>query len=270
MDIDPIHENLNTTFVDLGSLVKHLYGLQFVGRVHIELSSYEADIVFRSKNLVHAREYDHLTGRLRDGEKALRSILLKAKEPNGRINVYREIEQIGRKPIPAKIFVDEAIVSGARRMAYGFCDTNASSVFAEQDILDLGCIDRDRYEFKQLILELLKNATAAFTKQGLDFEVLFRNACIIMADRFSFTLPDAGELQFKEERLYVAEHITAAKLANAISAILGHVLFQLRTSSEHRDLFDHTTNRMRAVLARRNSLLDRLVLRRQFEKLVDY
>lgn len=269
MDIDPIHENLNTAFVDLGSLVKHLYRLQFVGRVHIELSSYEADIVFRSKNLVHAREYDHLTGRLSDGEAALRSILEKAKEPNGRINVYREIEMIKREPSTAKVFVDEAIVSGARKMAYGFCDTNASSVFAERDILDLGSIDRDRDEFKELVLELLKNATVAFKRQGLDFELLFRNACIITADRYSFTLPEAGELEFKEERLYVAEHITADKLANAISAILGHVLFQLRTSSEHQDLFDHTTNRMRAVLARRNSLLDRMVLRRQFEKLVD-
>lgn len=269
MKVYPIHQNLNTSFVDLSSLVKHLYSLQFVGRVHLELSAYEADIVFRARNQVHAREYDHLAGSLKDGEIAFKNILVRAKEPNGRIHVFsEEVPPQMRKQLN-RVFVDEAIVSGARKMAFGFCDTNASSVFADPDILDIASINRDREAFIELVLEILKNAATAFEKQGLDFEVLFHKACTIAADRFPYVAPDADSLEFKDGRFYVSGNISADQLADAIAAILGHMLFRLRQSGDNSLLFDQTTYRMRTVLARRSRLLDRLALRRRFEELVD-
>ena len=60
----PIHKNLNTSFVNLAALVRHLKGLQFVGSVQIELSSYEAEIEFGEDGSVKAREQDHIAGRL--------------------------------------------------------------------------------------------------------------------------------------------------------------------------------------------------------------
>lgn len=269
MKVYPIHQNLNTSFVDLSSLVKHLYSLQFVGRVHLELSAYEADIVFRPRNQVHAREYDHLAGCLKDGEVALRNILVRAQEPNGRIHVFSEEVSPQARTLVNRVFVDEAIVSGARKMAFGFCDTNASSGLPEADILDIALINRDREEFKELVLEILKNASVAFEKQGLDFELLFYKACKVNSDRFPFLAPEASGLEFNEGRLYVAENVSADQLADALSALLGHILLRLRQSRENSLLFDQTTYRMRTVLARRSRLLDRMALRRRFEELVD-
>ncbi len=264
---NPIHQNLSTSFVNVGALVKHLHRLQFVGRVHIEMSSYEADVSFRSPNRVHAREYDHISGTLCEGEKALRNILERAKEPNGRIHVYPEFEQAVDPPSPPRIFVDESIVSGARKMAYGTCDTMASSLIANVSEISLA---RDRDELKELVLELLKNSAAAFSKQRLDFEGLFRNASQLNADRYTFLDPEAGLIEFKNGRLFVSEHVSAQNLANGVSVVLGHMLVRLRESRDLRKLHNFTIHRMRLVISRRNALLERLMIRRQFEKLVEY
>lgn len=262
---NPIHENLSTSFVNIAALVKHLNRLQFVGRVHIELSSYEADVSFRSPNRVHAREYDHISGTLCEGEKALNNILERAKEPNGRIHVYPELEQ-PTMPSAERVFVDEKIISGARKMAYGDCDSMAFVAEASSE----KSLARDREELKELVLELLKNAAAAFSKQRLDFEGLFRNASQLNADRYSFLDPEAGLIEFKNGRLFVSEHVSAENLANGVSAVFGHILLRLRENRELKKLYNFTIHRMRLVLGRRNPLLERLMVRRQFEKLVEY
>src|SRR5215210_6521936 len=108
MKKEPIHQNLNTSFVDVGALVRYLRGLQFVGSIRIELSSYEADIVFTSSKTIIAREYDHIAGRISHGQQALQRILIRAKEPHGRIHVYKAGDGDGT------VFIDKSIVSGAR------------------------------------------------------------------------------------------------------------------------------------------------------------
>lgn len=261
---NPIHQNLSTSFVNVGELVKHLHRLQFVGRVHIELSSYEADVSFRSPNRVHAREYDHSSGTLCEGETALRNILERSKEPNGRISVYTEHEQTVK---PERVFVDEAIISGARKMAYGASDTIASAGEPQENERSLV---RDREELKELVLELLKNAAAAFSKQRLDFEGLFRNASQLNADRYSYLDPESCLIEFKSGRLFVSEHVSAQNLANGVSAVLGHMMLRLSESRDLRKLHNFTVHRMRLVITRRDSLLRRLMVRRQFEKLVEY
>ena len=71
MKKQPIHQNLNTTFVNVEALVRYLRGLSFVGSIRIELASYEAEIVFTSSKTVRAREYDHDAGRISHGEEVL-------------------------------------------------------------------------------------------------------------------------------------------------------------------------------------------------------
>ena len=51
----PIHENLDTSFVNLSALVRYLRRRQFVGNVRVELSGYEADIVLTAVNQMRVR-----------------------------------------------------------------------------------------------------------------------------------------------------------------------------------------------------------------------
>jgi hypothetical protein len=87
----PIHENLDTSFVNLSALVKYLRRRQFAGQIRIELSGYEADIYLSSENQLKVREYDHIAGRIAEGEEALQRILIRSREPGGIINVYQQV-----------------------------------------------------------------------------------------------------------------------------------------------------------------------------------
>ncbi|MBS1797022.1 MAG: hypothetical protein JSS81_24560 [Acidobacteria bacterium] len=89
----PIHENLDTSFVNLSALIKYLRRRQFAGQVRVELSGYEADIYLTSENRLKVREYDHIAGRIAEGEEALQRILIRAREPGGIINVYQTVAE---------------------------------------------------------------------------------------------------------------------------------------------------------------------------------
>lgn len=89
----PIHENLDTSFVNLSALIKYLRRRQFAGYVRIELSGYEADIYLTAENQLKVREYDHIAGRIAEGEEALQRILIRAREPGGIINVYQTVAE---------------------------------------------------------------------------------------------------------------------------------------------------------------------------------
>ncbi len=88
----PIHENLDTSFVNLSALIKYLRRRQFIGEVRIELSGYDADIGLTAENKMDVREHDRITGRVGEGEDALQRILIRAREPGGIINVYQKVE----------------------------------------------------------------------------------------------------------------------------------------------------------------------------------
>lgn len=87
----PIHENLDTSFVNLSALIKYLRRRQFAGYVRIELSGYEADVYLTAENQLKVREYDHIAGRIAEGEEALQRILIRSREPGGIINVYQNV-----------------------------------------------------------------------------------------------------------------------------------------------------------------------------------
>lgn len=113
---EPIHKNLSTAFVDLPSLIRYLRDLQFSGIVFVELSSYQAEIIFTSGGRIFAREYDHLIGRIAQGNGAFIRILRRSKEKIGRVSIVRlssaEIRNYVRKP-----FIDDRVAAEARSYA---------------------------------------------------------------------------------------------------------------------------------------------------------
>lgn len=100
----PIHENLDTSFVNLSALLRYLRRRQFDGSIRLELSGYEADVVLTGNNQITVREYDQIAGRIAEGEEALQRILIRAREPGGIIHVYQNMpdEAKGREKIEPK------------------------------------------------------------------------------------------------------------------------------------------------------------------------
>jgi hypothetical protein len=93
-----IHENLDTSYVNLSALVRYLRRRQFVGNVRVELSGYTADITLTGENHMRVREHDRIAGRVSEGDEALQRLLIRAREPGGIINVYQTVEEENMPP----------------------------------------------------------------------------------------------------------------------------------------------------------------------------
>jgi hypothetical protein len=97
-----IHENLDTSFVNLSALLRYLRRRQFIGLVKIELNGYEAEITLSEESQMKVREFDRLAGRVSEGDEALQRLLIRAREAGGTIHVYQiihEAEEITETPI---------------------------------------------------------------------------------------------------------------------------------------------------------------------------
>ena len=109
MNNRPLHENLDTSFVNLSGLLKYLRRRQFDGSIRIELSGYEADIYLTANNEIKVREYDQIAGRIAEGEQALQRILIRSREPGGIIHVYQNVPDEKTAPLKAEPVVKEVV-----------------------------------------------------------------------------------------------------------------------------------------------------------------
>jgi len=91
MNFRPVHQNLDTSFVNLSALIKYLRRRQFAGIVRVRLNNYEAEIHITDENQLKVSEQDHLSGRISEGEEALQRILIRSREPGGIVNVFQKM-----------------------------------------------------------------------------------------------------------------------------------------------------------------------------------
>jgi hypothetical protein len=113
-----VHQNLDTAYVSLAALVRHLQQRDFEGRVHVELDEYDADIFLAARERPRVRERDHVTGREAEGEAALQRIFVRASEPGGRVSVFEgdsEAGEAGEHRAASSIFANSTIASGGAR-----------------------------------------------------------------------------------------------------------------------------------------------------------
>ncbi len=265
----PIHENLNTSFVNLAALVRYLRSLQFIGTIHIELSSYEADIEFTGTNTMRACEHDHIAGRIAHGEHALQRILIRAKEPGGLIHVFQDTPVETQQ----KIFVDKSIVAGANHMVSGVADTparyfgngnNGGSLTSVQEAPVLGqksnapLDDPENWsELLSLISELLRTVDESLSRSNIHFPDAFRNACGFVSNEHPFLDPDSDVFSYLDGFISVRQRLATDDLTAGIIMALGRIMSRLREDAYFGNVYHLTMHRLRVLANRR---------RQQFEK----
>ena len=84
----PLYQNLDTTFVNIWSLLRSLTERGFVGRVRVELPDYSADVFMNGMAMPLVREIDRAAGTDTTEEGALHRLVLRARETPGTITVF--------------------------------------------------------------------------------------------------------------------------------------------------------------------------------------
>src|SRR4030042_5854083 len=84
---ETVHENLRTAYVDLNSFLQTLKSDNFTGYLQVSFWDYEGILFLEAGEIVNAIE--EVQGKRKGGEEAVANIILKSKQKDGRINVYK-------------------------------------------------------------------------------------------------------------------------------------------------------------------------------------
>lgn len=283
----PIHENLDTSFVNLSALVKYLRRRQFVGNVRVELSSYEAEIVLTAENGLKVREHDRITGRISDGEEALRRLLIRAREPGGIIHVYQTVEETV-KPIvekPASMIEEKPIVKqkaiavnqlqpkqittdvpkpNLKLPKFPFELSNRVEAKARQ-------INLSPTEWQQLLDltgELLQTIDKSLAAVNLHFPTAFEKARIEISGDYPFLSPISGVFDYKNGKISMEEQVSASLFVASINETLRRILEKLGKNEKFSDVHRATTQKILALIHLRKPLYDKFSITPQLEKII--
>src|SRR5260221_12270348 len=88
-----VYEDLDTSFVNLWALLRHLSQRAFVGRVHVEMDNYSADVFLTGSNTPLVHEVDRATGTDVLEAAAMHRLGLRARETPGTISGFEGTDE---------------------------------------------------------------------------------------------------------------------------------------------------------------------------------
>ena len=254
MSLNPIHENLNTSFVDLDALVRYLRSMQFVGRVSIELCAYEAEIIFTPLNTLQALERDLHSGAVTKGKEAFQRILERVRSSHGRIGVYRSAERTGW-PVRREAFVESSIAAEAERIARSPGDSPAYHLIAAKEARQKETISIADSE--HLLSEILTTMNVSLAKANLNFAAAFHNACLQLERAYPFLADNEEPVVFHGESASVSVNTDPAEFAEAVCKAIGKVFNRLAERPSLAKVHVYTKHRILYLIKTR---------RRQYER----
>ena len=293
----PIHENLDTSFVNLSALVKYLRRRQFVGNVRVELSGYDADIDLTAENQINVREQDRITGRVGEGEEALQRILIRAREPGGIINVYQKAEETENsadetdeqnieenaptvrktefiKPDQSEeskiseseksSIAETPSKSGLKLPKFPFELTNRFESKAKQNDISAA----DWQTLVDLTAEIIGTIDAALAEANLDFPSAFEKARIEISGDYPFLNPVSNTFNYENGKISTEEQINATLFVNSINEILRRIFEKLGNNPKFAEVYRTATQKTIALIHQKKSLCDKFSITPQLEKII--
>jgi hypothetical protein len=224
----PVHENLDTAYVNLAALLRHLRQREFAGRIHVELDEYDADIYLNGDEEPRVRETDHTTGRQAEGMDALERLLVRAAEPGGLVSIYEVTFERAGATAPAPSDSAGEVTEGA-----GGTDEEG-----------------DRHELVQLSGELIATIERAALSAGADFKTIFREARLAMADDYPFLDPSAGRFEYANGMVELRAQPSTNAYVSSLSEAMRRVVDRVATGPRSASLRERVALEL-AVLARR-------------------
>ncbi len=214
-------ETLDTSFVNLGALIRHLRQRNFVGRVKVALEEYEADVFLSGAEEPSIWEKNHATGRGAQGKEAMDRLLVRARDPGGLITIYQGVAEAtsveeplyGDERTPAAVEIQESPRSGGAS--------------APSDDLAPLAAETDWDELLAASGELISAVERAVQSVNEDFAAHFRSALIAIGDDYPFLDPTAGVFEYTDGKAQLREHPDAGAYISSLTESLRRVVSQL-------------------------------------------
>jgi hypothetical protein len=236
----PVHENLDTAYVNLAALLHYLRQREFDGRVHVELDEYEADVTLSASAPLSVREIDHASGRRAEGDAALQRLLVRANEPGGLVHVYESSVEEAAAVVSALPYSPPASINSMQGEA------PQAQPQPQQDAADWSDLVR-------LSGELIATIERAALSARFDFNAIFRAVRLSLADDYSFLDPATGRFEYGNGEVLL--HVKPAENAyiSGVSEALRRVVNKISAGPSSQSVRERVALEL-AVLARRRQM----------------
>ncbi len=295
----PLHENLDTTFVNLWSLLRSLTQKGFIGRVHVESTDYSADVFMNGSSAPIVHEIDRATGTETIEEAALHRLVLRARETPGTISVFEGADEAAAVPTLAPTYAKPASTTpvvveqpadhspGDRspdvRVATVDEDRKTeapmiplaepSSVFEEviakelsEEIYPAGSYN-DWPAILAITGELIGAIERGINASGGDFDSLFQTARVELADDYSFLDPFSQTFAYANGVASLNHQPAVSVFVSGLSEALRRTIDRVAVGERARRIRERVALEMLTVARRQSVVLERSGFQAQLDRI---
>jgi hypothetical protein len=227
-------ESLDTAFVSLAGLIRYLREQNFSGRVHVALEDYDADVFIYPDGSPSVWEIDRLTGLSARGDGAFERLMVRSREPGGRITIYS-----------ANFEEDHATVSEGEN------DIRASQIGSKSEALL-----EEEIGWEGLLAssgELLAAVERAALVESANFSAQLQAVRIQLGDDYPFLDPTVGEFQYEQGQVRLNSRPAVATYVTSLVECLRRITNHLAAGA-HGDRFRERVAAELALAARREAV----------------
>jgi hypothetical protein len=297
----PLHENLDTAFVNLWSLLRSLSRKGFVGRVHVELTDYSADIFMDGSRTPLVHEIDCAAGTETLEEAALHRLVLRARETPGTISVFEGADEAA--PRVASTSETGPSVVATSETPPSLASTNDEPAASSVDIADelseehpepeaapevresIPGSDRiesapeinddiyptGSYHDWPAILatsgELIGAIERGINAAGADFDSLFRAVRLELADDYSFLDPISRVFEYSSGAASLTHEQPVSVYVSGLSEALRRTVDRVAIGARARRVRERVALEMLAVARKHGAVLERSGLQAQLDRI---
>jgi len=273
-----LYENLDTSFVNLWALLRHLSQRAFVGRVHVEMDNYSADVFLSGSNTPLVHEMDRATGTDVLEEAAMHRLVLRARESPGTISVFegadeavavRSVEPAAKtEKLESPVAADE--LSVIPPIAPPLIDEAQSSGGASASEAPIGTEPDGMIEWHDVVKvsgELIGGVERALNGANSDFTSLFRAVRLELADDYTFLDPTSGGLEYSDSVATAREELPVSAYVAGLSEALRRVVDKAATGDRARRVRERVALDLSLVARKRREVMKRSGFQAQLDRI---
>jgi hypothetical protein len=286
----PLYQNLDTTFVNIWSLLRSLTERGFVGRVRVDLPDYSADVFMNGPATPLVREIDRAAGTDTTEEGALHRLVLRARETPGTITVFEGAHEAKAPKPVAKEETTADVVEATTEETIAVAEEEITVVVEEKrpepqslprsdsfqlptrsNVLNEDLYPTGSYNDWPSILaasgELIGAVERAVNAAGEDFGNLFNQVRLQLADDYSFLDPMSRAFDYANGIVSLNVELAVSVYASGLSEALRRSVDRVAVGDRARRVRERVALEMLPVARKRADVLERSGFQTQLDRI---
>ena len=280
-----LYENLDTTFVNLWGLLRYLSQRSFIGRVHVKLENYTADVFLNGSETPLVHEVDGAAGSDVIEEAGLHRLVLRVRESPGSITVFEgedeamaperaaqavEPDAAGEETVatvsdPAPL--EEPAVTTPEPVGPNLDTVSEVQASATVTPEPEPATEGEWNDVVRVSGELIAGIDHVATATGADFAALFRETRIGLADDYTFLDPMSSQFDYADSAVTANNALPMNIYVAGVSEALRRIVDRIASGERARRTRERVALELSRVARKNDEALTRSGFKAQLDRI---